>query len=139
MNWLYVALAAALFGGGLYVGRLTVEVPAEKAVVKQEQTEIQQEAKQITTNTAAEATHDTEVENRSPLIIKQPVWLREPPNICLPLPATPANQPPAERPTDPGPGPNIQSIDLRPALAEFAQKYENALSDCRRMASEWPK
>lgn len=132
-GYLIAAVAIALFGGGLYVGRLTVEVPVEKAEVKQEQAQVQQDTKQAITDNQAEAQHDQDIEHPATLLIKQPVWLRQPSAVCLPLPS-PADPSPAPRPVDPRP-----AIDLRPQLAAFALKYENALSDCRRMATEWPK
>jgi hypothetical protein len=137
MNYLYAALAVFLFGGGLYVGRLTVETKTEAAVIKIDAAAIKQDEVQESTDQKAEAQHDKDIESPMPLIIKQPVWLRIP-AVCLPLPAPPANPSATPRPVDPGPSRDIQR-DLRPALADFAQRYENALSDCRRMSAMWPK
>lgn len=133
-GYVIAALAVFLFGGGVYVGRLTVETKTEKAIIKTDAGEIKQDQKQETTNNAAEAQHDKDIEHPAALLIKQPVWLREPAAVCLPLPAPAANPSPTPRPVDPGPG-----IDLRPQLAAFALKYEAAISDCRRMASQWPQ
>ena len=133
MNYLYASIAALLFGGGIYVGRLTVEVLEEKAVVKVDTATIKQDQTQESTDQKAEAQHDQDIEHPAPLIIKQPVWLQPPPSIVVQFPASPANPSPAAGPADPGP-----AIDLRPQLAAFAKKYEDSLSDCRRMAAEWP-
>lgn len=113
-------------------GSLAPKLAAATAIVEKEAVEIKQEQKQEVTNNQAEAQHDQDIEHPAPLIIKQPVWLRQP-AICLPFPAQAPDPSPAPRPVDPGPG-----IDLRPQLAAFVTKYENALSDCRRMAAEWP-
>jgi hypothetical protein len=140
MIWIKCGVLAAMFLGWSWLcyhqGSLAPQLKEAKAEVKSEQTQIQQDSKQTATNTQAEAQHDQDIEHPPTLVLKQPVWLRSP-AICpaaVQVPVTAAGQPATERPADPG-----SRIDLRPQLAAFALKYEQALADCRRMAAEWPK
>lgn len=133
---IYVKIAAFVLWTAIavWVGTLPGKVKAEKQEVKIDQTQIAQDTKQATTNAKAEAVHDQEVEHPPILIIKQPVWLRPSAAICdVPVPAKTTQPDSSSRPADAGP-----PIDLRPQLAAFALKYENALSDCRRQNAEWP-
>jgi hypothetical protein len=131
-------IAAAFLGWSwlcYHQGSLAPKLKAATAEIKEEQTQIQQEAKQLQTNTQAEAQHDQDTEHPTILILRQPVWLRTPAlSTSVSVPAATANPGTAIRPADAGP-----TVDLRPQLAAFALKYENALSDCRRMAAEWPQ
>lgn len=116
-------------------GTLESKVSLETHAAISNAMKVATEEKQLTTDTTADAIHDQEIEHPPALVIKQPVWLRPPAAICpVSGPATAADQRAAGGAADPGPG-----IDLRPELAAFAQKYEAALADCRRLAAEWPQ
>lgn len=140
MNILYGAIAAILILAG--DGALFYHFGTQHSIVKTDTQELKTAAadatqvhtQEITDNTA-EAVHDQEVEHPPILGIPEPVRVCPSASVrVVQVPAPAASVSAPERPTDPGPG-----IDLRPQLAAFALKYENALSDCRRMAAEWPK
>lgn len=136
--WLKVggilAAVLAVFFAGYHVGGLAPKLKAETQIATTATTEAQQETHQETVDNTAEAAHDQAIEHPPALVISQPVWLHES-QACpsVPVPAAAAGGDPGRGPADPGP-----TVDLRPQLAAFAQKYEASLADCRRMVAEWP-
>lgn len=98
-----------------------------------------QAAAQAITDNTAEAAHDKTIESLPARVIRTPVFLRAPGDVCPDVvPATQAQTggaDPAGRAAEQGSGEH----DLRPALEAFKLKYETVLADCRRLDVEWPK
>jgi len=136
--WLKVGgiLAAVLivFFAGYHFGGMAPKLAEAKTEVKQETKQASADSKQLTVDTQAEAAHDQAIEHPPALVISKPVWLRAP-AVCpsVSVPAAAAGGTSSGGAADAG-----SAVDLRPQLAAFAQKYEAALADCRRLAAEWP-
>lgn len=88
-----------------------------------------QHAHDVETITAAIAAHSA-----------QPVLVRIPagPSPLHGVSATTGDQSAAGGPAHPGSGESVPSIDIRPGLIGFEQRYENALNDCRQALASWP-
>jgi hypothetical protein len=92
---------------------------------------------QAKTDQTAEAQHDQTIESLPARVVRTPVWLRAPGDVCpaVPIPPQAAGHDPGSGGVQPGPG----ERDIRPGLEALKIKYETALADCRRLDAEWPK
>lgn len=98
-------------------------------------------AAEAITDNKAEAQHDQTIESLPARVVRTPVWVRAPGDICPAddrvsgAQAQTTGQDPGGRGAQPGSG----ERDIRPAIEAFKLKYETALADCRRLDAEWPK
>lgn len=147
-----LALVLALFGAGFYFGSLRGNEKADAARTAQEASESAQSAAvakavlaerasaqaQAITDRAAETQHDKTIESLPARVVRTPVFLRGPGEIC----SDPAPGGEAKASSDDPGGRRIEQGsggDIRPAIEAFKLKYETALADCRRLDAEWPK
>jgi hypothetical protein len=92
------------------------------------------------TDNNAENAHDKTIESLPARIVHDPVFLREPGDICPAVSTVPDSK--GQTASDDSAGRSTEQrsgIDLRPAIEAFKIKYETVLADCRRLDSEWPK
>lgn len=140
-----LALAGA-FGGGFYFGGLQPKTAlavdraaTATAVTSGLLTERSQATAQAVTDNKAESVHDQTIESLPARIVRTPVFLRTPADLCPdPVPSTQA-QTAGNDPGGRGTQPRSGEGDIRPAIEAFKLHYETVLADCRRLDAEWPK
>lgn len=150
-----VALAALLIFGGYHFGGLSGKLEASNArtaLADFQQAQAANTAKAVLAERAsaaaaaindniAENAHDKTIESLPARVVHDPVFLREPGDICPAVGTVPnpkdqtAGNDSAGRAIQPGSG----SGDIRPAIEALKVKYEIVLADCRRLDAEWPK
>jgi hypothetical protein len=141
-----------LSGGGYYFGGLRGDAKAAHAQTALEAdheamakaatdallAQRSQAAAQAITDNTAEKAHDQTIEDLPGRVVRTPVFLRSPGEICPgPVPGAKAKtggEHSGGSGVQPGSG-----KDLRPAIEAMKVKYETALADCRRLDAQWPK
>lgn len=146
MNWLYGILAALLlgFGGGFYFGGLRSGESCAKTELKTEtgaasiaQTQVQQEAKQLQTDTQSEAQYVQDATHPPPLVINHPVFLHEP-TVCHNVQGSSTTPSGTTEPAPGGSNDEGTGGDLRPELKAYAAHIETIVAGCREGARDWP-
>jgi hypothetical protein len=93
---------------------------------------------QAINDNAAETAHDQTIEALPARVVRTPVFLRAPGDLCPDRVPSPQAQTSGQHPASGG-AESGRGGDLRPAIEALKVKYETALADCRRLDAEWPK
>lgn len=137
---LAVALAVGYHFGGL-TARNALEVDHTAMAQAATDALLAQRASaqtQAINDNAAETAHDQTVEALPARVVRTPVFLRAPGDVCPDrVPGTQA-QTRGDHPAGGG-AQRGGGGDLRPAIEALKVKYETVLADCRRLDAEWPK
>jgi hypothetical protein len=141
-----LALVAALFGSGYHFGGLASKtaLEADHAAMSKAATDAllaqrSQAAAQAITDNKAETVHDQTLESLPTRVIRTPVFVRAPGDVCPDVVPTAQTQAGGQDPGGRGAEPGSRERDIRPAIEALKIKYERALADCRRLDAEWPQ